>query len=46
MNDEFDETLGARIAHMMYGQYALNKTRQEKVNKFTHLGHPEMAATE
>jgi len=46
MNDEFDATLGARVAHLMYSQHAMIKAKQEKVNKFGKLGHPEMAATE
>jgi hypothetical protein len=46
MNDEFDETLGARVAHLLYSQYALRKSKEEKVKKFTQLGRPEMASTE
>ena len=46
MGQEFDEAVGARIAHLLYFQACVNAARKERIEKFNSLGHPEMAKSE
>ena len=46
MNSEFDSTIGACCANLMYQQWAIDHGRKERIDKFHRLGQPEMANIE